>query len=515
MDRAAGILLHPTSLPGGHGIGDLGQQAYTWVDFLAAAKQHLWQVLPLGPTGYGDSPYQSFSAFAGNPNLISLDKLLGQGLLEATDLENAPPNGGSIDYGAVISFKDGALRRAFETFQGALAKEKKGFDKFCKAQAYWLDDYTLFMALKEAHDGQPWNTWDEPLRTRKKRALAKFEEEHAEVMLRHKVWQWFFYEQWLALKTYANAQNIKIVGDIPIFIAYDSADAWANPELYFLDADGNPEVVAGVPPDYFSATGQRWGNPIYRWKKMQNRDFAWWVARFRSSLDFYDLIRVDHFRGFESYWEIPAENPTAEEGRWVKGPGQALFDTLKKELGDLPIIAEDLGIITPEVEVLRDDNGLPGMKVLQFAFAGGGADLYLPHNFSENYVVYTGTHDNDTTQGWFDAAPGEERDFVRRYLAHDDQNVVWELMRLAYMSVARYAVVPLQDVLQLGSEARMNTPGEAGGNWGWRFSEGQLESWLAPALAELAENYNRVPGAAAADTPYRQSATETGVEEAI
>ncbi len=514
MDRAAGILLHPTSLPGGHGVGDLGQQAYAWVDFLAAAKQHLWQVLPLGPTGYGDSPYQSFSAFAGNPNLISLDGLLGQGLLEPTDLENAPPNGGPIDYGAVISFKDGALRSAFETFQGAPAKEKKTFEKFCKAQAYWLDDFALFMALKEAHEGQPWNTWDEPLRTRKKRALAAFEKEHADVLLRHKVWQWVFYEQWLGLKTYANAQNIKIVGDIPIFIAYDSADAWANPELYFLDADGNPEVVAGVPPDYFSATGQRWGNPIYRWKKMQNRDFAWWVARFRSSLDFYDLIRVDHFRGFESYWEIPAENPTAEDGRWVKGPGQALFDTLRKELGELPIIAEDLGIITPEVERLRDDNALPGMKVLQFAYAGGGADLYLPHNYSENYVVYTGTHDNDTTQGWFDAAPDEERDFVRRYLARDDQNVVWELIRLAYMSVARYAVVPLQDVLQLGSEARMNTPGEAGGNWGWRFEEGQLEGWLAPALAELAENYNRVPGAAAADTPYRQSATETGVEEA-
>ena len=514
MNRAAGVILHPTSLPGGHGVGDLGAQAYAWVDFLAAAKQQLWQVLPLGPTGYGDSPYQSFSAFAGNPNLISLDKLVAEGLLQESDLENAPANDGRVDYGAVISFKDGALRRASQMFQSVAGKQRSAFERFCKAQAYWLDDYALFMALKEAHEGQPWNTWEEPLRTRKKRALGKFEEENAEAVLRHKVWQWVFYRQWLELKAYANAKNIKIVGDIPIFIAYDSADAWANPELYYFDASGNPEVVAGVPPDYFSATGQRWGNPIYRWQKMQNRDFAWWVSRFRSSLDFYDLIRVDHFRGFESYWEIPADKPTAEEGRWVKGPGQALFDALKKELGDLPIIAEDLGVITPEVEGLRDHNGLPGMKVLQFAFAGGGADPYLPHNYGENCVVYTGTHDNDTTQGWFDKAPESERDFVRRYLATDDHAIVWEFVRLAYSSVARYAVVPLQDVLQLGSEARMNTPGEAGGNWGWRFSEGQLGSWLAPALAEMAELYNRVPGAGAADTPYRQSVTETGVEEA-
>ena len=370
------------------------------------------------------------------------------------------------------------------------------------------------MALKEAQGGAAWNNWDEALKTRKKRALAKFIGENEALITRHKLWQWFFYAQWLALKDYANARGIQIIGDIPIFIAYDSADAWANPELYYFDDKGNPEVVAGVPPDYFSKTGQRWGNPLYRWKKMQKRDFAWWVSRFRSSLDFYDLIRVDHFRGFESYWEIPAENPTAEHGRWVKGPGQALFNTLKKELGDLPIVAEDLGIITPEVEQLRDDNDLPGMKVLQFAFAGGGTDLYLPHNYTENFVVYTGTHDNDTTQGWFDTAPESERDFVRRYLGHDDQGVVWELVRLAYSSVAKYAVVPLQDALQLGSDARMNTPGQAGGNWGWRFREGQLESWLAPALADMTEMYNRVPGAEAEDTPYRQSATETEIEEA-
>ena len=514
MERSAGILLHPTSLPGGHGIGDLGAQAYAWVDFLESSKQGLWQVLPLGPKGYGDSPYQSFSAFAGNPNLISLDRLLGQGFLMSGDLENAPSNDGPIDYGAVIPFKDAALRRAAEIFhQVATDEQRSEFSTFCDAQAYWLDDYALFMALKEAHGGAAWNSWDTDLRTRKKRALAKFIGENDEAITRHKLWQWFFYAQWLNLKGYANARGIQIIGDIPIFIAYDSADAWANPELYYLDDDGNPEVVAGVPPDYFSKTGQRWGNPLYRWKKMAKRDFAWWVSRFRSCLDFYDLIRVDHFRGFESYWEIPAENDTAEHGRWVKGPGQALFDALERELGDLPIIAEDLGIITPEVEKLRDDTRLPGMKVLQFAFAGGGSDLYLPHNYSENFVVYTGTHDNDTTQGWYDSAPTSERHFVRRYLARDDSAVVWELIRLASSSVARYAVVPLQDVLQLGSEARMNTPGEARGNWSWRFSEAQLESWIAPALADMTEMYNRIPGAEVADTPYRQSMTKTGTEE--
>jgi 4-alpha-glucanotransferase len=514
-DRAAGLLLHPTSLPGGHGIGDLGAAAYAWVDFLAAAKHHLWQVLPLGPTGYGDSPYQSFSAFAGNPNLISLDQLVAQGLLEPADLEGAPTNDGPIDYGAVIPFKEAALRRAFERFEeGGAVEQRASFERFCEAQAYWLDDYALFMALKEAHGGEGWNTWDEGLRTRKKRPLARFAAEHAESIRRRKVWQWLFYEQWLRLKAYANARDIRIIGDIPIFIAYDSADAWANPELYYFDDQGNPEVVSGVPPDYFSETGQRWGNPIYRWKRMEKRGFAWWVSRFRSSLDFYDLIRVDHFRGFESYWEIPAENPTAKDGRWVKGPGQALFDTLKRELGELPIIAEDLGVITPEVEKLRDDNGLPGMKVLQFAFAGGGADPYLPHNYAPNCVVYTGTHDNDTTRGWFDAAPEAERDFVRRYLGRDDRAVVWELIRLAYTSVARFAVVPVQDVLGLGSETRMNTPGAAQGNWSWRLAEGQLEGWVAPALADMAEMYNRVPGAAPTDTPYRQSVTESDIEEA-
>lgn len=514
MERAAGIILHPTSLPGGHGVGDLGRAAYAWVDFLVSAKHHLWQVLPLGPTGYGDSPYQSFSAFAGNVNLISLDRLVEQGLLEPADLADAPANDGPVDYGAVIPFKDAALRRAFERFGAdATPEHRAAYDTFRTAQAYWLEDFVLFMALKETHGGASWSEWPDELRTRKKRALAAFAKEYAERLERYRVLQFFFYEQWLSLKGYANDKGVQVIGDIPIFIAYDSADAWANPELYFFDDAGNPEVVAGVPPDYFSKTGQRWGNPIYRWKKMEKQGFSWWVSRFRSSLDFYDLIRVDHFRGLESYWEIPAGEPTAEHGRWVKGPGQALFDALKRELGDLPIIAEDLGVITPPVETLRDDNGLPGMKVLQFAFAGDGADPYLPHNYVPNCVAYTGTHDNDTTQGWYDKAPEGERDLIRRYLARGDDGVVWELIRLAYASVARYAVVPLQDVLQLGSEARMNTPGAAGGNWGWRYGEAQLEAWIAPALSDMVELYNRVPGAEAADTPYRQSVTESDVQE--
>jgi len=516
MDRASGILLHPTSLPGGYGVGDLGRSAFAWIDFLTEAKQHLWQVLPLGPTGYGDSPYQSFSAFAGNPYLVSVEGLVEEGFLDASALENAPdfPED-HVDYGALIPFKTEVLGRAFETFQAHATREQRAaFEAFCEAQAYWLDDYALFMALKEAHEGRAWNEWDEEFRTRKKRPLKAFEKEHREAILRQKVWQWFFYEQWLSVKRYANERDIKIIGDIPIFIAYDSADAWANPELFYFDDSGNPTVVAGVPPDYFSETGQRWGNPLYRWKRMEKRGFAWWLSRFRSSLDFYDLIRVDHFRGFESYWEIPADKPTAEEGRWVKGPGQKLFDALKEALGELPIIAEDLGIITPEVERLRDDNGLPGMKVLQFAFASDGSDLYLPHNYEKNYVVYTGTHDNDTTRGWYESAPEKERDFVRRYLARDDKAVVWELIRSAQGSVAKYAVVPLQDVLGLGSEARMNTPGRAVGNWSWRLRPEQLEPWIAPALAEMAYNYGRLPEQEPADTPYRQSVTETEVEEA-
>lgn len=515
IERSAGILLHPTSLPGPHGIGSLGDQAYRWIDFLEAAGQRLWQVLPLGPTGYGDSPYQSFSAFAGNPYLIDLDLLRHDGLLGDDDLAA----GGDfpaerVDFGAVIPFKLAALGRAFEHFEAGAAGQLGGaFEEFEREQGYWLDDFALFMALKEEHGGGAWNRWPADVRERDPEALERVRGELATEIRRHRVWQFLFYRQWQGVKRYANERGIAVIGDIPIFVSYDSADTWANSDLFWLDAEGNPTVIAGVPPDYFSATGQRWGNPLYRWGRMAERGFDWWIDRFRSSLEFYDLIRIDHFRGFEAYWEIPASEPTAVRGRWVRGPGQPFFDAVSAALGELPVIAEDLGVITPEVEALRDRNRLPGMKVLQFAFAGDASDPYLPHNYPHRSAVYTGTHDNDTTLGWYRQAPEAERDKVRRYLARDDDAVVWELMRLALSSVADLAVVPLQDVMGLGSEARMNIPGRASGNWGWRYLPEQLERWLAPQLREMAELYGRSPGAGTVDTPYRQSVTVGEVED--
>ena len=516
FERRAGLLLHPTSLPGPYGIGTLGQSAYDWLNFLEAAGQRLWQVMPLGPTGFGDSPYQCFSAFAGNPYLIDLPKLVEDGLLGETDLADAPdfPDG-SVEYGDVIPYKTGVLDKAYEHFkESATSEQRRGFEAFADEQGYWLDDYALFMALKEANGGQAWNTWDERLRSRDADALTRAKTDHADAIQKQKVWQWLFNEQWLAVKAYANERDIAIIGDIPIFIAYDSADAWANPELFYFDDEGNSTVIAGVPPDYFSATGQRWGNPLYRWNKMKERGFEWWVARIRSTLEFFDIVRIDHFRGLEAYWEIPADEETAVNGRWVKGPGQPFFDAIRDALGDnLPIIAEDLGVITPKVEKLRDDNALPGMQVLQFAFAADASDPYLPHNYPHNSVVYTGTHDNDTTLGWYRQAPEAERDFVRRYLARGDESIVTDLVRLAVSSVADTAVVPLQDALGLGSEARMNTPGVASGNWSWRFRWEDVPEWVAGQLRELATLYGRLPSEGEKDTQYRQSVTVSEVED--
>lgn len=494
MQRAAGLLLHPSSLPGGHGIGDLGDEAYRWVDFLVAAQQTLWQVLPLGPTGYGDSPYASYSAFAGNPNLVSLERLVHDNLLRLEDVEDAPENTSRVNYGEVYAFKQEALGKAYLTFVGLepdhhLVSE---FEAFCQAEAAWLNDYALFVACKEAQDYTAWNRWPAGLRQRRARSLAAFSRVNAERLRQIKFVQWLFYRQWLALKSYANARNVQIVGDIPIFVAFDSADVWANANLFYLDAEGNPEVVAGVPPDYFSATGQRWGNPLYRWNRMKRRGFSWWIGRVQAALRFYDLVRLDHFRGFEAYWEIPAAEDTAVNGRWVKGPGQPFFDALTAALGELPIIAEDLGVITPAVEALRDDNQLPGMKVLQFAFAGQATDPYLPHNYRENFVVYTGTHDNPTTLEWYRNAPEKEQDMLRRYLGSSAEDVIWALIRAAYASVARWAVIPLQDVLGLAEEGRMNRPGELGGNWSWRMEQDALQPWMAPTLAEFVALYSRM-----------------------
>ena len=519
FERSSGILLHPTSLPGPNGIGEIGEDAYQWIDFLERAGQRLWQVLPLGPTGFGDSPYQSFSAFAGNPYLIDLDRLRRDGLLEDGDPAPAPklPHE-RVDFGQVIPFKLAALTTAYERFALEGASERRAaFEAFCREQGDWLDDYALFMALKEAHGGQAWSDWDADIRLREPEALERWRGRLRREVERQGFWQYLFFEQWSELHAYAGSKGIGIIGDLPIFIANDSADAWANPELFHFDAHGQATVVAGVPPDYFSATGQRWGNPIYRWEVMAERGFAWWIARLKATLAFVDIVRIDHFRGFEAYWEIPASEPTAVEGRWVKGPGQPFFDALEGALGELPIMAEDLGVITPGVERLRDDNGLPGMKVLQFAFAADASDPYLPHNYPKNSVVYTGTHDNDTTTGWYAKAPEAERNLLRRYLARGDDNVAWELMRLAQASVADIAIAPLQDVLGLGDEARMNTPGREGGNWSWRFGWGDIPEWVASEMRDMAEVYGRVIGegdgegegeGGVKDTQYRQSVIE-------
>jgi 4-alpha-glucanotransferase len=515
LTRSSGILLHPTSLPGPYGIGELGPHAHAWVDWLQSAGQRIWQVMPLGPTGYGDSPYQCFSAFAGNPYLISLERLRDEGWLRDDELaggEGLPSD--RVDYGDVIAFKLEMLGRAETRFaEGASEATRRALARFETDHADWLDDYALFMALKDAHGGRPWNAWEPALRDRDAGALARAREEHADALRRHRTWQFWFHLHWGDVRRHANEAGIQVLGDLPIFIAYDSADAWAHRDVFFFDDEGEPTVVAGVPPDYFSATGQRWGNPLYRWGRMKERGFAWWISRFRSTLEFVDVIRVDHFRGFEAYWEIPADEPTAVKGRWVRGPGQPFFDALKEALGELPIVAEDLGVITPEVDALRDANDLPGMKVLQFAFAGDASDPYLPHNYGPDFVVYTGTHDNDTTRGWYDSAPDDERDHVRRYLARGDSHVALDLIRLAQGSVARTAVFPLQDALELGSEARMNRPGSAEGNWSWRFGWSDLPDWLAQQLREMAVLYGRVGEGAARDTPYRQSTTGSNVED--
>ena len=508
LPRRSGVLLHPTSLPGPYGLGELGADAVRWLDWLAEGGQRLWQVLPLGPTGYGDSPYQSFSSFAGNPYLISLERLRHEGWLDPYDLAGGDFGAGRVDFGPVIEFRLRALSRAAEAWQARAGDgERAAFAAFCERAAPWLDDFALFMALKEAHGGQPWSEWAAPLRRRERGAIEAARAAHAATIERQRLWQWWFDRHWTDVRAAAAERGIAVMGDVPIFVAYDSADTWADQDLFHLDGEGRPTIVAGVPPDYFSATGQRWGNPLYRIERHAERGYAWWVARVRRTLEMVDVLRIDHFRGFEAYWEIPADEPTAVKGRWVAGAGQPLFDALRAALGELPIVAEDLGVITPGVERLRDANGLPGMKVLQFAFAADAADPYLPHHYPTNAVVYTGTHDNDTTVGWYAQAPERERDFVRRYLARDGSQVAWDLWRLAQGSVADTAIAPLQDLLGLDGGARMNTPGAPSGNWGWRFDWSEVPYWLAPQLRELAELYGRLPSAGPVDTPYRQSTT--------
>ncbi|HAV77380.1 MAG TPA: 4-alpha-glucanotransferase, partial [Anaerolineae bacterium] len=452
FDRSGGILLHPTSLPGPYGIGDLGPQAYRFVDWLASTGCKLWQVLPLGPTGYGDSPYQCFSAFAGNPYLISFDALLEDGLLSQDDLADMPDfNASKVDFGLLIPWKLNLLEKAFSRFRSAPDSLRDEFNSFCTDNASWLDDYALFMSVKEANGGGAWNEWDEAIRKRKRSAMDKARKDHAESIQRHSFHQFNFFRQWNKLRAYAKERNIKIIGDIPIFIAYDSADAWANAELFFLDENSLPTVVAGVPPDYFSATGQLWGNPLYRWDVHKKTGYAWWLERFRAVLNLVDIVRVDHFRGFAGYWEIPFGEPTAEHGQWITGPGSDFFKAMNKGLvgesdAELPIIAEDLGLITPDVVELRDEFNLPGMKILQFGFSGAD-NAFLPHNYVSNCVAYTGTHDNDTARGWLESAPQHEREYAFRYLNTDPKRFVWDLIRGVWSSVAVYAVTTMQDLL--------------------------------------------------------------------
>jgi len=457
--RSAGVLLHPTSLPGPYGIGDLGPTALEWVDVLARAGQSWWQILPLGPTGFADSPYQSFSAFAGNPNLLSPDLLIQDGLLKKGDVPGANFPAGHVDFGPVIRFKQGLLARAWEHFQASPPRPlRSAFDEFCTREASWLDDFALFMALKDAHEGSDWHTWDHDLVLRRPAAVDRTRRKLAGDVGRHRFGQFLFSRQWAAVKKYAASKGVRLIGDVPIFVSIDSADVWANPDLFQLDEERQPRVVAGVPPDYFSPTGQLWGNPHYDWARMKQTGYAWWVARLKHTLEQVDVVRLDHFRGFEAYWEVPAGEPTAENGRWVKAPGAELFKALKKALGGLPLIAEDLGLITPEVDALRKAFELPGMRVLQFAFSNPD-NQFLPHHYEHNTVVYTGTHDNDTTVGWYKTMSENERAFLKRYLPSVGSDIAWEMIRVAFSSVADYAIVPVQDLLCLGSEARMNFPG--------------------------------------------------------
>jgi len=493
-DRSSGIILHPTSLPGPYGIGDLGPQAFTWIDFLASSDCNLWQVLPLGPTGYGDSPYQCFSAFAGNPYLISPELLVQDGLLQPGDLEGKPslPDE-QVDFGAVIYWKLGILDLAFLHFQQSPKKELADeLETFRESNLHWLEDFALFMALKESHGGAPWHTWEAPLRKRQPEALAQARLTYAVAIQRQIFRQFLFFRQWMRLREYVASKGIRIIGDAPIFVAHDSADVWAHPELFYMDEEGNPTVVAGVPPDYFSPTGQLWGNPIYRWNVHAETGYAWWINRVKAVLQLVDIIRLDHFRGFAGYWEVPAGEETAVNGRWVSGPGKPFFTALQNELGDLPLIAEDLGEITADVTDLRDSLDLPGMMVFQFAFLNQPNEKFLPHNYPRNCVVYTGTHDNNTTRGWFENIPAHERDFCLSYLARDGSNIVWDSIRAIWGSVGMFSLAPMQDFLNLGSEARMNYPGKPSGNWTWRMPASALQDIrLREHIREFNYLYNR------------------------
>jgi len=498
--------LHPTSLPGPYGAGDLGPEALSFVEFLAAAGQKIWQVLPLNPTGFGDSPYQCFSAFAGNPLLISLDLLAEQGLLNNADLAAAPPlPTRSIDYGAVITFRFAMLQKAAIVFFASFdreARRKAEYERFCAEQSVWLDDYALFMALKDAHGGVAWTAWERDVAGREPAALARWGERLAGEIATYKFWQFEFFRQWGAVREACKRKGIRIMGDVPIYVSHDSVDVWTAPQFFWLSEQWNPQKVSGVPPDYFSATGQLWGNPTYQWDRLREDGYRWWIARLRGVLKLFDLVRIDHFRGFEAFFEIPAGEATAVNGAWLKGPGAELFEVLEREFGELPIVAENLGSITPEVEAIRRRFNFPGMAILQFAF---GTDpqgpSFRPHNYEPNLVAYTGGHDNDTTVGWWtsgiaDSTRSEEglrleREFASAYLNLRGEEIQWAMIHALMASVADTVLIPMQDLLGLGSEARMNVPGRMGGNWRWRYEREQLSPAIAQRLKALTKLYER------------------------
>lgn len=493
--RASGVLLHPTSLPSRFGIGDLGLEAYKFIDFLVAADQQLWQVLPVGPTGYGNSPYMSYSAMAGNPLLISPDQLKEEQLLTDADLDHFPElPGHPVDFEQVIAHKMPLYTKAFENFQAHNSPiAQKEFAGFCETKARWLNDYALFMALKKHFQGVSWSSWDTDIATRTPEAIAHYENLLSDRISFHKYLQFAFFQQWSELKQYANLRGIEIIGDIPIYVAHDSADVWAHPDLFSLDEETRePSLMAGVPPDYFSATGQLWGNPVYNWEALQKQNFAWWVQRFESLLDYVDIIRIDHFRGFQAYWAVPMGEETAIDGEWLEAPGAELFTVIAEKLGKLPILAEDLGVITDEVIALRDQFDFPGMKVLHFAFNSGCDNVFLPFNYDRNCVVYTGTHDNDTTIGWFYSLSEEQKGDVWRYAGFiSPWGIQWDLIRLAMGSVANQVIIPLQDILGLDGYARMNYPSVPEGNWAWRYWDGALTTELSDRLKTMTQTFGR------------------------
>ena len=507
--RSAGILLHPTSLPSQGGIGDFGPQAYAFLDFLAEAKLSLWQILPMSPPGLGNSPYSAISAFAGNPLLISLERLAERGWIGRDELKSFSTSGARVDFEQVKAAKLPLLRQAAQNFLEGHDGDRESFEDFKRQSAWWLEDFVLFEVIRELQAGAAWNEWPRELACREPQALHSFGVENQRQLEIERVVQFAFFEQWRALRRYCRERGIRIIGDLAIFVNYDSAEVWRHPELFHLGKDLQPTVVAGVPPDAFSASGQRWGNPLYRWDVAKATNYDWWVQRISWALKTCDILRLDHFRGFESYWEIPATEPTAVKGRWIKGPGEDFFNVLRARLGNLPFIAEDLGMITPDVYALRDRLGIPGMKVLQFAFDNPGAHIYLPHNFVPNCVVYTGTHDNDTMVGWWKTeAAAEAKRYVTAYMGEAKDGINWAFIRVALASIADLAVVPLQDVLGLDSDSRMNTPSLSDGNWGWRFQPGALTRELAQKLAALSTVCDRARSVSAATQQSQSKSAE-------